>query len=151
MIVVGGAEEAFHAIPNTTTLVLAKRFGFVKIALEEGASLVPVFCFGENDLYNKGEDGPWRKRISAFTKKTMGFTSPNFIGRGVFQYSFGFLPMRRKLSAVVGKPIKCPKTLNPSEELVKEYHEMYVEGLRDIYDSHKAKLAPGRRATLVVM
>ncbi len=151
MIVVGGAEEAFYAIPDTTTLVLAKRFGFVKIALEEGASLVPVFCFGETNLYHKGEDGPWRKRISNFTKKTMGFTAPNFIGRGIFQYSFGVLPMRRKLTAVVGEPIKCPKTANPSEELIKEYHEMYVENLRKVYDTHKDALAPKRRGTMVLM
>jgi len=32
--------------------VLAKRKGFVRVALEAGASLVPVIFFGENDLYD---------------------------------------------------------------------------------------------------
>ena len=33
-----------------TQLVLERRKGFVKIAMQEGASLVPSFTFGENDI-----------------------------------------------------------------------------------------------------
>ena len=39
------------AYPDTTDLVLKKRKGFVRIAIETGAALVPIFVFGENDLY----------------------------------------------------------------------------------------------------
>lgn len=35
--------------PGTLDLVLLKRKGFVRVALEAGASLVPVLCFGENE------------------------------------------------------------------------------------------------------
>lgn len=49
-IVVGGAAESLAAHPGTNDLTLKKRFGFVKIAIREGASLVPVFSFGENDV-----------------------------------------------------------------------------------------------------
>lgn len=49
-IVVGGAAEALYAHPGTNDLTLKKRFGFIKVAIREGASLVPVFSFGENDV-----------------------------------------------------------------------------------------------------
>lgn len=49
-IVVGGAAESLAAHPGTQDLTLKKRFGFVKVAIREGAQLVPVFSFGENDV-----------------------------------------------------------------------------------------------------
>lgn len=35
--------------PGTLDLVLLKRKGFVRVALEGGAALVPVLAFGENE------------------------------------------------------------------------------------------------------
>jgi 2-acylglycerol O-acyltransferase 2 len=51
-IVVGGAAESLAAHPGTQDLTLRKRFGFIKVAIREGAQLVPVFSFGENDVSN---------------------------------------------------------------------------------------------------
>ena len=58
MQVVGGAHEAEHAFPNTNRLVLKKRLGFIKLALRTGSFLVPVFGFGENDLWDQLENPP---------------------------------------------------------------------------------------------
>lgn len=49
-IVVGGAAESLSARPGTADLVLRRRLGFIKLAIREGADLVPVFSFGENDV-----------------------------------------------------------------------------------------------------
>ena len=51
MIVVGGAEEALDAHPGHHILTLKKRKGFIKMALQTGADLVPCYSFGENDLF----------------------------------------------------------------------------------------------------
>ncbi|KAI0223952.1 diacylglycerol O-acyltransferase 1 [Massospora cicadina] len=53
VIVVGGAQESLSAKPELADLVLSKRYGFVKLALQTGSSLVPVFGFGENSLYDQ--------------------------------------------------------------------------------------------------
>lgn len=55
-IVVGGAAESLAAHPGTQDLTLKKRFGFVKVAIREGAQLVPVFSFGENDVSRELKD-----------------------------------------------------------------------------------------------
>ena len=42
-IVVGGATESLSAVPGTNDLTLKRRMGFIKLAVTEGADLVPVF------------------------------------------------------------------------------------------------------------
>lgn len=56
LLAAGGAEESLLAEPGTMDLVLAKRKGFVKVALRTGALLVPVIGFGENELYGGKEE-----------------------------------------------------------------------------------------------
>lgn len=53
VLVVGGADEALEAFPGRNTLTLARRQGFVREALKAGAHLVPVYSFGENDIFNQ--------------------------------------------------------------------------------------------------
>ena len=58
VLVPGGAAEAMLSQPGDVyTLFLRKRRGYARLALEHGASLVPVFSFGENELYGlRGEE-----------------------------------------------------------------------------------------------
>ncbi|PIO65314.1 diacylglycerol acyltransferase [Teladorsagia circumcincta] len=53
VIVVGGAEEALDAHPGHHKLVLKSRKGFVREALKTGAYLVPVYSFGENEIFKQ--------------------------------------------------------------------------------------------------
>lgn len=47
MVIAGGATESLDARPKTNLLTLNKRKGFVRLALQHGVPLVPVFSFGE--------------------------------------------------------------------------------------------------------
>jgi len=49
-IVVGGAEESLHARPGVMELILKKRHGFIRMAVESGSLLVPILSFGENGM-----------------------------------------------------------------------------------------------------
>lgn len=69
------------------------------------ADLVPIFSFGDNDLFVHPKKSPgfwWKWFIDQLYKKT-GVALPLFYGRGVFQYSFGFIPYRRPITTV-GEP-----------------------------------------------
>jgi 2-acylglycerol O-acyltransferase 2 len=85
-IVVGGATESLFAYPGELDLTLKKRFGFVKIAVETGASLVPVLSFGENEIFDqvKSKHGSWLWALQKRLQGILGFTVPLFHGRGIF-------------------------------------------------------------------
>lgn len=85
-IVVGGARESLDAKPGSLKLVLKKRKGFVKLAIREGADLVPVLAFGENDIYDQFDSNshPYVHKAQLLVKKFAGFTVPLFHARGKF-------------------------------------------------------------------
>ncbi|KAJ4295681.1 diacylglycerol O-acyltransferase 1 [Collariella sp. IMI 366227] len=86
-IVVGGARESLEAEPGRMRLVLAERKGFVKVAIQNGADLVPVLCFGENELYDQVDTKarPYLHSIQMWVLRTLKFTLPFLHGRGDFQ------------------------------------------------------------------
>lgn len=95
-------------------LILRKRKGFVKLALELGnVSLVPTFAFGEADIYrlNHPQPGSLGYTFQQWMKKTFQFTIPFFSARGVFIYDFGIVPYRTPINIVTGRPIYVPSGL----------------------------------------
>ena len=52
-VAAGGATEALYARPGSNTLVLKKRLGFIRLAMQTGAYLVPAYSFGENNTYGQ--------------------------------------------------------------------------------------------------
>lgn len=144
MLAIGGSKESLDARPSSEYLLtLRNRKGFVKIALTNGASLVPVFSFGENDLYYQiaNPRGSKLREIQLILQKKMGYALPLFHGRGIFQYKFGLLPSRHPIDTYVGEPIAVPK-LTPEQitpKIVDEYHTKYINALTRLFDTHKAK------------
>lgn len=141
IIVIGGAEEALEARPGSYKLTLKQRKGFIKLALTTGAQLVPCFSFGENDLFQQ-TDNPHGSRLRLFQetfKSIFGFSPPLFYGRGVFNYTFGFMPFRHPIVTVVGAPIRVEKTQNPSQETIDRLHEEYLQGLTKLFDENKER------------
>uniref|UniRef100_G3T704 Acyltransferase n=1 Tax=Loxodonta africana TaxID=9785 RepID=G3T704_LOXAF len=140
-IIVGGSKESLDARPGAYRLLLRNRKGFIKLALMHGAALVPIFSFGENELFDQVNNPPgsWLRCVQNHLQKVMGFALPLFHGRGVFQYSFGLLPYRRPITTVVGKPIEVQKTLQPSQEEVDHLHQRYIKELCNLFEAHKLK------------
>eukprot|EP01101_Sappina_pedata_P002538 TRINITY_DN12771_c0_g1_i1.p1 TRINITY_DN12771_c0_g1~~TRINITY_DN12771_c0_g1_i1.p1 ORF type:complete len:341 (-),score=42.29 TRINITY_DN12771_c0_g1_i1:113-1135(-) len=140
MIVVGGAKEALDAHPGAYTLTLANRKGFVRVALQNGSSLVPVISFGETDLYEQVEnpEGSRLRRYQDRLQKHFGMSFPLVKGRGVFGMGYGILPHRKPIHTVVGAPIHLPKIKKPTREQISEYHSLYIEKLRQLFEDHKA-------------
>ncbi|QPG74141.1 hypothetical protein FOA43_001463 [Brettanomyces nanus] len=171
-IVVGGAMESLYSKPGLNCLVLKKRKGFIKLALEmcghsdsqdqvkddkDDISLVPVYGFGENNIYDvyytndhatDQADG-YIKRLLKYCqmwlKNRSGFTLPIVVSRGIFNYDFGLLPFRRPIDVVFGEPIPIKRLYgnNPgspvSQEELDHYHKLYVCQLMTLFNRNKSK------------
>lgn len=150
---VGGAQEAYYSRPRNYTLVLKERKGFIKIALKTGASLVPAFSFGEVDLFDQVPNPPGSKlrRCQEAFKKITGVAPIVVNGRGLFQYSFGFIPKRRPLTTVIGAPIKVEKREKPTAREIDQLHARFCEELNELFETHKAKYVENHETVELVI
>ncbi|KXN64613.1 diacylglycerol acyltransferase [Conidiobolus coronatus NRRL 28638] len=136
---IGGAAEIVYSVPNAAKLIIKNRFGFVRIALETGADLVPVYSFGENDTYNQhpiDQSSKFYRVNKAFYKRTNA-VFPKLSGRGILPNTKGIFPNNAPIRIVVGKPIKVEKNPNPTDEQIRDLHDKYCSELIALYNEYK--------------
>ncbi|MEW5299156.1 MAG: hypothetical protein WDW36_002198 [Sanguina aurantia] len=157
MLAVGGAAESLLAAPGRLDLVLTCRKGFVKVAMETGARLVPVLAFGENDIFDTyvAAEGTFTCRVFRTLKHHLGFATPIFWGVG-FRGGLGLLPKPVRLTTVVGIPQIVPKITPQMDQptvntLVEKTHAEYVCALRQLWDEHSKTVGAGCRPSLAIV
>uniref|UniRef100_A0A8R1IA99 Acyltransferase n=1 Tax=Caenorhabditis japonica TaxID=281687 RepID=A0A8R1IA99_CAEJA len=152
VLVIGGAEEALDAHPGYHVLTLASRKGFVREALLTGASLVPVYSFGENDVFEQMDNpvGSKLRNFQEWSKKIFGISYPIFHGRGFLQLTFGYLPFRKPIDTVIGAPIPVQKVESPSKEQINELHQVYIQKLTELFDEHKTRFGVPAETKLIL-
>ncbi|XP_069920577.1 2-acylglycerol O-acyltransferase 3 [Oryctolagus cuniculus] len=140
VIVPGGAQEALYTAQRRHRLELLNRKGFVRLALRHGASLVPVYSFGENDTFRckAFSKGSWQYLCQVTCKRVTSIAPCIFWGRGLFLHkSCGLLPLPVPITTVVGGPIPVPQCSSPSQEQVDHYHRLYMDALERLFEEHK--------------
>jgi len=80
-----------------------------------------------------------------------GFTLPLFHGRGLLNYNLGLMPYRRRIVAVIGKPIPVEKCEKPSLEEVKRVQAKYIAELTRIWNAYKDEFAKARLRELSII
>ncbi|ELK15642.1 Acyl-CoA wax alcohol acyltransferase 2 [Pteropus alecto] len=152
ILIPGGLAECEYSIPGSNTLFLKKRTGFVYKALQHGAALIPTYAFGETDLYDQHIFHPGGL-VNCFQKLFRRLTHIYpcaFYGRGFTENSWGLLPYARPVTTVVRKPIFVPKIEQPSKDIVAQYHTLYIDALRKLFDEHKTKYGMSETQELVI-
>eukprot|EP00563_Minutocellus_polymorphus_P003046 CAMPEP_0181046476 /NCGR_PEP_ID=MMETSP1070-20121207/14371_1 /TAXON_ID=265543 /ORGANISM="Minutocellus polymorphus, Strain NH13" /LENGTH=312 /DNA_ID=CAMNT_0023125093 /DNA_START=1 /DNA_END=939 /DNA_ORIENTATION=+ len=126
----GGIAELFKSCLEEERLYLSKRKGFIKIALREGADILPCFMFGNTVVLSVLKHGP----LASLSRK---------LGASV-TYMWGkfYLPIPRDemLMYVRGKPLGLPHIPEPTAEDIDKYHALYCKEVRRLFESYKEKL-----------
>jgi len=138
-LVIGGAPESLDCHPGKCVIHINKRIGFAKMALRHGTSLVPMFAFGENDVYEQVANPPGSlfRRVQDYLQSIFGIAPALFMGRGIFQYSLGIVPYRKPIYVVVGAPIHVEPVKKPTSEQILALHSQYRAALEKLYNDHK--------------
>jgi len=141
LILVGGEQEQVRARPGDHTIYLKRRKGFVRLALEHGCALVPVYAWGENDLYYTSS---FLLGLRIWIVKTFRVAIPLFIGRL-------FWPLKRPLTLVFGKPLEVEKVENPTTEQVDALHQKYIESLQQLFEDTREEYGKQPKAVLKIL
>uniref|UniRef100_A0A0K8VJ18 Acyltransferase n=1 Tax=Bactrocera latifrons TaxID=174628 RepID=A0A0K8VJ18_BACLA len=146
-LAVGGEQEALLTEPGKYTIVLKKRLGFVKLAIQTGSPIVPSFGFGENDLYTPLNKA-WFRGVQKFFKTYFDFTPLLMKGRG----GNYFLPYKKRVTVVIGSPIDVKRTTNPDSTYIEEIHAKVVEAVRQLFDTYKSEyIENSEEAELIII
>ena len=141
-LIVGGIEEVLEGtFDHKDVLYLKKRKGFVKVAMDQGAGLVPVYAFGENQLFC--HEPPWVLRFWRWVNNTLKIKvgAPGPI-RGFYGTP---IPFRSELLIAVGDPLFAAP-----DECVDDFHARYVEAVQALFEQHvTATTRPNHRLVIV--
>ena len=102
-LIVGGIEEILEGTFNDKdVLYLKNRKGFVKVAMDQNAGLVPVYAFGENQLFHTSTLLlEFRRRIAQYARVGVPLMS------GRFGVPFGLLgPIPTHVTMVIGREVE---------------------------------------------
>ncbi|KAG2501155.1 hypothetical protein HYH03_000970 [Edaphochlamys debaryana] len=140
-VLAGGIAEMYVSAAGQAAgverLLLRNRRGFVRLALEMGAPIIPVFHFGNSQVLTFGPAllQPASRRFRIAFGTVLGV-----LGLPV--------PHPQPLYMAVAKPIEVPYT-RPSEphfeELVDEYLARVVQAYQELYDKHREEYGWGQR------
>ncbi|EIT76426.1 Diacylglycerol acyltransferase family [Aspergillus oryzae 100-8] len=116
-------------------VVIKIRKGFIRVAVETGADIVPVVAFGENEIFD---------RVDVTSRSVLSIAARVwewFVGHKV-AFSIGrfniFCPYRKPLNVVVGNPIPVTQQRwDPDEKYVDQLHQQYMRELERLWDSWK--------------
>jgi 1-acyl-sn-glycerol-3-phosphate acyltransferase len=126
----GGIREQLKVCEDDEeVIVLRNRKGFVRLALQHGASLVPVFGFGERKGYRTSRA---LNLLSHWLRRFCKAGVPAIRGQWC-----SLMPWPSPLTIVFGQPIPVPRVPEPSDQQVDELHARYVDAVAHLYETHK--------------
>jgi hypothetical protein len=174
VLYVGGMAELFLSSKVEERIYLKKRKGFIKLAMQEGVDVIPVYLFGNTAVLSVLTNnflvsfsrkfqvsftyiwGKWGLPIPRDCKvrqerrpcTQISFTSLCSSQRLVVLYSpTAFLI---QLMFVSGQPLGLPHIQNPTQKDIDHWHSTYCNEVTRIFDTYKERLPEYKHKKLFI-
>lgn len=125
VLFVGGAEEAKFSNYGNTNLICKSRKGFLKLAFENNLTLLPIYTFGNNNIYKSYNKDFYN--IFYYFKKITGIWFPR--GKIVFK--------KINYISVIGKEIIVEKKIDYNNDDIIDLQNKYITNLNEIFEKYK--------------
>ena len=143
-LIVGGARDIIVERSDEVRTVVRRRHGFCRIALKSGTHLVPVFSFGEDQIYTTDS------LLRPFVVKLMEYgwlICAIAVIRGRWHT---VIPHRVPVTIVFGAPLGVSKIDNPTQRDIEQLNDRYCAALTTLYEDHKSNYGYGDKALVLL-
>ncbi|KAL7561231.1 hypothetical protein ACA910_004152 [Epithemia clementina (nom. ined.)] len=145
-LVPGGIAEIFETYPKRGTHpdeeYTIVRKGFLKMAIQNGREVVPIYCFGSTKMFRRLQL-PLLEYLSNLLR----------ISICLFYGVWGLpLPFRQKLTYIVGDPIRPPPLTGhvDLDARVNQMHHQFSSSLHNMFERHKHAYGWGHKSLKII-
>jgi 2-acylglycerol O-acyltransferase 2 len=128
----GGIPEQVLTDHRCELVVFPPNLGFVRMALAHGTPLVPIYVFGENQVFSTSE---WGRRTTEKLHKSYGIAVP----------LVNPIPNKLTLYMMWGHAVDVGEAVHPeeqSESIVTHVFAQYVQSLVRLFNENKRQCLP---------
>mmetsp|Transcript_10893 Transcript_10893/g.12184 ORF Transcript_10893/g.12184 Transcript_10893/m.12184 type:complete len:267 (+) Transcript_10893:133-933(+) len=135
----GGVKEQEATRHDQEQAFFPAKLGFIRMAITYGTPLLPLYIFGENQLYKRVDGFEW---LTKLIYKSTGMMMPIVTGKWGMPQA-GLTPRATDIHLRWGQPVDVGvKEDNPSEEHIQEVYERYVAELKRLFDANAKECLP---------
>jgi hypothetical protein len=132
-IVLGGVDEMRRLKEKEIQLVIKKRKGIFKIALETGIPIVPVITYGEIELFPESDDD-FLLYINGLLYENFRIRIPFPSVKSVMNWATLMAKPLEPILTYTGKPIHVKKIEDPTETHIKILRNLYIKRIKELFD-----------------
>lgn len=144
-VVAGGIAEMFLSSQTREGMFIKKRRNTVKMAIQEGAHIIPAFFFGSSRAFHvvggidDGKEASYLSKVLSRLSRTLKASIVLFYGRHYLP-----VPMRTPIKMVSGNIIRLTQCDDPSDEEVQRVLDLVISEFEALYASDKKPAWEGR-------
>lgn len=147
----GGVREQAATRHDQEQAFFSKKLGFVKAAMRHGRPLMPMYFFGENQMYSKLQGFDW---FTKGFKRLTGLTVPVCAGKFYLPFAL-LLPLATTVHIRYGNAVPVgPPNSEPTDEQAQKVFQAYRDELQKLFDEHASTCLPphvAKRGLKIVM